>query len=130
MGLTGKRAALTCFEIHQVIAQSPAIKAQACVIAFLQHIQVDAKTGVGRFSAGNRLKYQVQRHTARSIGQEAAEAEKRLAEEVKEKEKEIKEEEAENSTEEKEATEAKITVEGKVSIEKKVISAEGGKKTT
>ena len=62
--------------------------------------------------------------------QEAAEAEKRLAEEVKEKEKEIKEEEAENSTEEKEATEAKITVEGKVSIEKKVISAEGGKKTT
>ena len=57
-------AALARLEIHQVLPQSPAIQAQACVVAFLQHIQVDPEAGVGRLGAGDRLEHQVQRHAA------------------------------------------------------------------
>ena len=57
-------AALAGFEIHQVVPEGPAFQAQACVITFLQYIQIDAETGVGRFGAGDGLEHQVQRHAA------------------------------------------------------------------
>ena len=55
-------AALAGFEVHQVLAQGAALEAQARVITFLQHVQVDPETGIGRFGTGNRLKHQVQRY--------------------------------------------------------------------
>ncbi|KAI3488917.1 hypothetical protein L1887_46947 [Cichorium endivia] len=57
-----QRAALAGLEVHQVLPEGAAIQAQARVIPFLQHIQIDPETGVGRLGAGDGLEHQVQRH--------------------------------------------------------------------
>ncbi|MNE80583.1 hypothetical protein D3C80_1771660 [compost metagenome] len=62
MGVGRQGTALPGLEIHQVLATGAPIQAQARFVAFTQYFQVDTKTTVGRFGAGDGLEHQVQWH--------------------------------------------------------------------
>ena len=79
MGLGRQARSLPRFEIHDVVAQRAAAERPRRMLGLFEQLQIDAKAGVGRLGAGDRLKHQVHRRAAldrgelrRDMGQHAA----------------------------------------------------------